>query len=266
MKTIDDTDFSQLYHNHIKLCARKPKQALDWDDKARQLQTRNTDLNQDYIRRFLAAMDFSRNDSLLDVGCGGGAIALSLAPQVKQVYALDYSRAMLDLLTQRAKALNIENVTTLHCAWEDNWDHIPQCDICVSSRSSMVGDLQSALDKLNSKAKKAVYMTMRVDKDFSLRRLLRQIGRDKIAFPSYIYAVNMLYQQGYRVNVNFIEDATPNKPLELSSEDFIQSVKSLVDSELNEWEIHKLQDYYRTHSQSLSRSPRQHWALLSWRK
>ncbi|EJS88296.1 hypothetical protein AAUPMC_13711, partial [Pasteurella multocida subsp. multocida str. Anand1_cattle] len=64
----------------------------------------------------------------------------------------------------------------------------------MSSRSSMVADLDDAIDKLNAKAKKAVYMTMIVEKDFIARDILQYIGRDSVGFPNYMYALNLLHQ------------------------------------------------------------------------
>ncbi len=269
MKTINEIDFAELYRNHIRLATREPKRAQDWDEKAKKMQATQFDLQSGYVQDFLSRMQFGENDTVLDVGCGGGAIALSVAPYVRQVYALDYSPGMLDLLRQRAAQLGINNITPILRAWEDNWDDIVQCDICVSSRSSMVADLQGALDKLNAKAKKAVYMTMTVDKDFIDRDVLRFIGRDGVGFPNYIYAVNLLYQQGYAVSVNFLERGcgVPKPATDFSETDFIRSVKWSIGSDLSWAEIHKLKVYYAQHQSRLVHTPTQRrWAFLSWEK
>ena len=267
MNTIHDIDFAELYRNHIQLATRAPKQPQDWDEKAKKMQDTQFDLKNGYVQEFLAKMELHEDDSLLDVGCGGGAIALSVAPLVKQVYVLDYSQGMLDVLQQRALDLRINNIKPLLRAWEDNWDDIPPCDICVSSRSSMVGDLQAALNKLNAKARKAVYMTMTVDKDFIDRDVLRYIGRDGIGFPCYIYAVNMLYQQGYRVSVDFMDSGNMIQPMAFNEEDFIRSVQWSIGSDLSETEIRKLKDYFQQNQTLITHRPtHRSWAFLSWEK
>ncbi|MGQ0286601.1 class I SAM-dependent methyltransferase [Pasteurellaceae bacterium 22721_9_1] len=268
MQTIHDIDFAQLYRNHIQLATREPKQPSDWDEKAKKMQHSCFDLQNDYVQDFLSRMDLQQGGTLLDVGCGGGAIALSVAPYFQQVYALDYSQGMLNLLQQRAEEMQIHHVKPILRSWEQHWDDIPECDVCVSSRSSMIGDLQAGLNKLNAKAKRAVYMSMTVDKDFIDREILRYIGRDGVGFPNYIYAVNMLYQQGYRVSVDFINNGCGMvNPEQLTLQDFIHSVKWSIGSNLSETEIKKLKDYFEQNKQQLNLRPTQRaWAFLSWHK
>lgn len=269
MKTINEIDFAALYRHHIRLATREPKQAQDWDEKAKKMRDTQFDRQHDYVQAFLSRMRLNAQDSVLDVGCGGGAIALAVAPYVRRVYALDYSQGMLDLLRRRAEQLNIGNITPILRAWEEDWQDIPVCDIGVSSRSSMVGDLQAALDKLNAKAKKAVYMTMTVDKDFVDRDALRFIGRDGVGFPNYIYAVNMLYQQGYQVSVDFLGGACGMTPPaeDFSAADFIRAVKWSIGSDLSETETAKLQAYFARHRTRLAQTPAvRRWAFLSWNK
>ncbi|WP_439240600.1 class I SAM-dependent methyltransferase [Lonepinella sp. BR2474] len=273
MNTIHDINFAELYQHHFQQASREPKLPQDWDRKAAQMQASQFDLHNRYVQDFLSRMNLDGVDSVLDVGCGGGAISLACAPHVKQVYALDFSQGMLNLLQQRCQQLNIHNVLPMLRSWEDDWTDVPECDICVSSRSSMVGDLQAALDKLNAKAKKAVYMTMTVDKDFIDRDVLRFIQRDGVGFPNYIYAVNMLYQQGYQVKVDFLESGcgmvspAVEKRAVFSEQDFIRTVKWSISSDLTEVEIAKLKDYYHQNQVNLKVRPSmKKWAFLSWVK
>lgn len=59
---------------------------------------------------------------ILDVGTGTGTIAHSLAPVVKEVYALDPSREMLEEVERIAKEQSISNITCI----EDVAEHIDQ--------------------------------------------------------------------------------------------------------------------------------------------
>ena len=268
MKTIHDINFSELYRNHFAQASREPKQPQDWDEKATKMRRNGFDLHDEYVQDFLSRMDLAQGGTLLDVGCGGGAIALAAAPYFSQVYALDYSQGMLSLLRQRAAESGIKNIRPCLRAWEDDWHDIPSCDVCVSSRSSMVADLQTALNKLNAKAKKAVYMTMTVEKDFIHQDVLRYIGRDGIGFPNYIYAVNMLHQQGYLVNVDFLDSGcTVIATDSVSEEDFIRSVTWSIGSNLTDTELKRLKDYFQQNREKIMIPPAQKkWAFLSWRK
>lgn len=51
---------------------------------------------------------------VVDIGCGGGAVALRLAARAEKVIALDVSRAMLDTLERRARKSEMDHVEA-HC-------------------------------------------------------------------------------------------------------------------------------------------------------
>ncbi|HDR0619728.1 class I SAM-dependent methyltransferase [Pasteurella multocida] len=266
-QTLRDVDFAELYRNHYQMAAREPKTAQDWDRKAEKMQHSEFDLNNHYVQAFVSRMDLNNVESLLDVGCGGGAICLAIAPQVKQVYGLDYSERMLSVLQQRATKLGFEHVQAIQKSWDESWEEVPVCDICVSSRSSMVADLDDAIDKLNAKAKKAVYMTMIVEKDFIARDILQYIGRDSVGFPNYMYALNLLHQKGYHASVDFITSTCGLvEPEKMTEESFIQSVQWSI-GQLTDQEIQKLKAYYVTHPNLTSaRGEFKTWAFVSWKK
>jgi len=62
----------------------------------------------------------STNDTVLDLGCGIGAAALTIAPWCKSVIALDNDKDALGYLENRAKELGISNITTKHSNWPDD--------------------------------------------------------------------------------------------------------------------------------------------------
>ncbi len=267
IKTWWDIDFAKLYRQHFQLSARQAKKPEDWQKKAEKMQHSSYDLNTDYVHEFIRRMDLNQVESLLDIGCGGGAISLALANKIPHVFAMDYCQGMLDLVEDRAQKFGIKNIQTLRHAWEEDWDNLPSCDVLVSSRSSMVADLNDAIDKLNAKAKKAVYMTMIVEKDFIARDILQAIGRDLVGFPNYLYAVNLLAQKGYYAKVDFIEaSGCLTKPAPLTLEQFLQSVRWSI-GELNAEETQKLKAYFNAHPGLTSAySGFKKWAFISWQK
>lgn len=267
LKTIYEIDFPRLYRAHAELSIRQPKTAADWDERANRMRSGQSCTGEGYIQQFLSKMDFKDRESLLDVGCGGGTIGLAAAPLLKKVYELDYSPKMLEVVKERALELGITNYKTILKSWNDPWEDVPECDICVSSRSSMVEDLEDALAKLNQKAKKAVYMTMTVEKDFINKDILSTLGRDNPGFPTYIYAVNMLYQRGYEVSVDFIRaDHTQPKQSVTDLPGFIQAVQWSI-GDLTPEEVARLTEYYHQHPSSIPAVYHgvRPWAFLSWR-
>ena len=265
VKMIDEIDFGELYREHAKASLRRPKSVTDWDARAERLAVEGECSRSDYAEEFLKRMALSGIETVLDVGCGSGTIALAVAPYVETVYALDHSPKMLALLVEKAKTAGINNIETILLSWEDDWSDVPMCDVALSSRSSMVSDLEAALDKLNSRAKKAVYMTMTMRQGYINRDFLDLLEREYIGFPTYIYALNLLYQQGYNVSVDFItaDHRRPRQGLPLDR--FIEEVDhSLGPLSLSEKE--RVEAYYLANHEHLLQlfHDIRPWAFLHW--
>lgn len=268
IQTIADIDFGTLYRNHFKLAERKPKTAIDWNEKAANRSGNFGEVDTPYVKEFVSRIDLTKAKTLLDIGCGGGVISLALAAKLEKLYALDFSTGMLAILTKNMKTMQVDNISPMQLAWEDNWDTVPICDICVASRSSMVEDLEMALNKVNEKTRKRAYITMTVGQDFIASEILECIGRKSRGFPNYIYAVNILAQQGYNVRVDFMEaEHTPhhNKIPELQG--FIQMVRWSIGCLTNK-EIENLTDYYNHNINNKANlfKANKAWAFLSWNK
>ncbi len=83
-------------------------------------------------------MNVQTDETVLDIGCGPGTFAVPLAQQGSTVYALDYSNGMLDCLAQFKQKFGLHHLTTFHKSWADNWDDVPQADVVLASRSTLV--------------------------------------------------------------------------------------------------------------------------------
>ena len=84
----------------------------------------------------LASMEPAENTrSLLDLGTGSGAIALSLAKETPKadVTAIDFSAQALEVATQNAERNNISNVTFIQSSWYDKLDGALQFDLIASN-------------------------------------------------------------------------------------------------------------------------------------
>lgn len=203
--TIDDVDFARLYRQHMAAArARRPPEA--WDARAEKMGRGRRD--EDYVEAFLSRMDFSGCATLLDVGCGWGAIAIAAAPRLETVWGLDYSPRMLELLVANAEAAGLANVRPILRAWEDDWSDVPECDLVVASRSTLVLDMEDALLRLNAKARRRVYLTSRVGGTFVDVAACAAIGREPPpAAPDYVYALNILHRMGVHARVDYIAAA-----------------------------------------------------------
>lgn len=238
----------------------KPKTEEEWDAKAEDLNKR---IHQSiYNEQFLSAVDVEGCETLLDIGCGPGNLALRFAKKVSNIFALDYSAEMLKCLLENASQKKIDNIHTYKLSWDDNWDCIPKCDIVIASRSMEVADMEQALNKLNSMAIKKVYLTYKVGGSFIDSELLDYIGRNVVPKPDYIYIVNILYSMGINATVSFLESE--------NNDIFIKDYESLLKrvewsvGDLNENEKSRLQKYF-----DLGKKPsfnKLAWAMISWTK
>lgn len=263
---LDELDFAGLYQQQMQLAGRTTKKPEHWDKRAEAMANDCAPANDGYLTQLLAKIDLRGASTLFDMGCGPGSVCLNIAENLTHVYGVDYSQGMLDVAHRRANAMGLNNVTLLHKSWEDDWQDIPQCDIAVASRSTLVSDLRAALIKLNDKAKLRVYTTHTVSTSFVDVEIQAAIGRNVIELPNYIFAVNILYQMGINPQVDYIKSNNcldKNNNFEQFSKTIDWSLGGLTDEENN-----RLFDYYQ-HKSRIGEaliSPSRDWALVYWDK
>ena len=259
---LDKLNFSKLYKIQMKNSTFKSKSSSDWDKKA--LHFSQNVLNSPYTKEFTKRVDISGCETLLDVGSGPATISLALAKKLKTVYALDYSKEMLNYAQQNAKEQGIENLITIHKSWYDSWEDVPNADIVIASRSMEVKDIKKALEKLNEKANKRVYITTKVGGSFIDKEILNQIKRDIIPRPDYIYLLNTLHSMGIFAKVDFIK--TSSKKFDTSNEDeFIQKLKWSL-GKISKKEEKILREYFNTTYKLKEKDESLIWAFIYWEK
>lgn len=259
---LDKLNFSKLYKIQMKNSTFKSKSSSDWDKKA--LHFSQNVLNSPYTKEFTKRVDISDCETLLDVGSGPATISLALAKKLKTVYALDYSKEMLNYAEQNAKNKEIDNLVSIHKSWYDSWEDVPNADIVVASRSMEVKDIKKALKKLNEKANKRVYITTKVGGSFIDKEILKQLKRDIIPRPDYIYLVNTLHSMGIYAKVDFIETKS-SKFDTLDEDEFIQSLKWSLGN-LSKKEERILREYFNTTYKNKKEKESLTWAFISWQK
>jgi len=259
----EDIDFNELYVKQKELTSFKAKGKEAWDEKAPHMNKRVH--KSIYNEQFLNLLDLEGISSLLDVGCGVGNLSLKLANTLDEVYSLDYSSGMLEILNQNAKEQNLDNIKTINKSWYDSWEDVPSADLVIASRSMEVKNMKEALLKLNEKANKKVVISYKKGGSFVSEEILEVLQRDIVRKPDYIYIVNILYTLGINASVNFVQ-SEGRGTIYTSKEKFIQSVSWSIDG-LSSEEIQRLDDYY----ESLDLSQKQesdyvYWAIISWDK
>ena len=182
--------------------------AAFWDRRARDFRGGAED--SPYVAGFIAYMRLRPGESVLDVGCGSGALALPLARAGHDVVALDFSAGMLELLRQRASKDGLRNLQTVHAGWDDDWRAagVGGADVVIASRSLDVRDLRAALEKLDAFAGRRVCITLSADGLFYPQLLAHEaVGRAPAKRGDHRMAVNVLRQMGVEPEVGILEHA-----------------------------------------------------------
>jgi SAM-dependent methyltransferase len=148
--------------------------------------------------------------SVLDVGAGGGAASLPLAPPAKTLIAVDESEDMLAAFASAAERMGAAHVELLG-HWPDDEAAAPPADVVVCSHVAYnVADLAGLFLALDRHATRRVVVeltAMHPQSDIS--PLWKQIhGIDRPTRPSYEDAVAVAEQAGLEVHLELFEEAS----------------------------------------------------------
>ena len=110
----------------------------------------------DYERWLLDLLALEAGETILDMGCATGTLAVPLARAGHRVHGCDFAEAMLAILNERAAAENLP-ITSHLLAWEDDWEEAGlgknSVDVAFASRSLMSGDVPACVRKLDAAAR-----------------------------------------------------------------------------------------------------------------
>jgi SAM-dependent methyltransferase len=219
--------------------------AAFWDRRARDF--RGGDEASPYVTGFIEGMRIHPGESVLDVGCGSGALALPLARAGHDVVALDFSAGMLDVLRRRAAEEGLPNVRTIHAAWDEDWRAagVGGADLVIASRSLDVRDLRAALEKLDSFAGRRVCVTLPAEGLFYPQLLAHEaVGRPYVKRGDHRMAAHILRQMGVGPEVSFLEHASASRYE--SREAALESLRRVV-APAGEREAAALERYAQEH-------------------
>jgi cyclopropane fatty-acyl-phospholipid synthase-like methyltransferase len=258
---LESIDFAAMYRDQKAATHFKGKSRTDWDDKSASMAVSTK--HSPYVDAFISRMALTAEDTVLDIGCGPGSLAIPLAKRAKRVVAVDFSRGMLDALEAYAAEEDITNIETHLLGWEDSWAALPEVDIAIASRSVEVGDIETALHKMSEQARKACYLTYKAGGSFVDMEILDYIGKQIIAKPDFWYIPLLLYRHGYLPRVDYIQTERGSIRAE-SAEAFVESLI---------WSVHHLdaaqqaraREYYERYIIGAAQTPRPFtWAFIGW--
>lgn len=185
-----------------------PHDAAFWDERAKSFTTK--DAPGSYTDRFLQLAAILPGETVFDMGCGTGNLAVPLGAEGHEVLAADFSPVMLDKLRDALRERDITCVRPLHLSWEGDWEAAgvaPESyDVCVASRSIATPDLADSLAKLTAVARRRACITLatgvspRIDD-----AMLREIGVAARPDLDFVYAIAILSAWGYLPHLTYID-------------------------------------------------------------
>jgi SAM-dependent methyltransferase len=181
--------------------------AAFWDSRARRFAARMSlehAATDPFLRRVRRAV--GRRSTVLDVGAGPGRFALTLAPHVAEVTAVDASPAMLRLLRRQARSRGIVNVRCVEGRWEEV--DVPPADVAFASYVlPLVEDAPRFLAKLTAAAGRRAFLYLAaLPGDAVFDPLWRHFhGAPRTPAPTYLDAVAVLRELGLAPQVKVVE-------------------------------------------------------------
>ncbi len=186
---------------------RRTDNAEHWDKRAATFGTK--DAPNPYVEQFLKLARILPGESVFDMGCGTGALAVPLGVAGHRVIAADFSSGMLGVLRGELDERGVSTVITKQMSWEDNWRAqgigSDAADVCVASRSIAVADIEEALLRLTDVARRRVCITLATGSSPRTdERILADLGLEHALGRDYLYAFNILTAHGIQPEVSYI--------------------------------------------------------------
>ncbi|MFV0481938.1 MAG: class I SAM-dependent methyltransferase [Campylobacteraceae bacterium] len=171
-------------------------------------------LEREFTKNQINAMPITKEDTVVDIGCGPGRLSVPMAKRAKSVTSVDAFSDMLDFCRKNAKEEGVSNINFLQKDWkdEDALSVVGMHDIVVASRSVGLFDII----KLNKIARKYVVLLSFANAP-SLREIQLDFLKDITEIPpfkqdensrmfNYNLTFNMVYDLGANPSVVVVDD------------------------------------------------------------
>lgn len=154
-----------------------------WRAYAQQFQADPERADDALVNRLL--LELAPHQTLIDVGAGGGRLALPLALRCRHVTAVEPSPSMVAVLRQQAEGHSIHNLSVVEAAWEDARVDAADVVLCCHVLYT-VREIEPFVRKLEAHARDRVLTVLfKAPPQSQLYSLWQQVhGEDRLPLPS----------------------------------------------------------------------------------
>lgn len=264
----NEIDWDQLWTAKMD---KKGDRGKDWSKAAVKYSERASKDN--YTEQLISKMIISKEDTVLDVGCGEGSVTIPLSKEVKSITAIDATDKMLEILDEKIKSEGIENIKTVKDDVNDvNLEKYGKFDIVLASR--VVNGIKSpkkVFSNFNEMANKYVFITLFGPNNWKLEKDFHEyLSKEYNGAPSYTILLNLLAEMGIYANIinldvgpvrtyKTIEEAIDNGKWNLAK--FSEEEQEKLPKFLNEVLIRDNETGLLSNSED-----KPDWVLLWWKK
>lgn len=217
---------------------------------------------------------FTQRDTVLDIGCGPGVLAIPLAPKVKTVTVVEPSKAMLDIVQEHCIEKNIQNIIPIHSTWEEFFPGGQEkFDYVIASYSLMMEDLREAILKMNQLATKRVYLFWFCGTTSWEQITLDLLPKIKGTLPGCHPKTDIIYgilcQLGISADVKHLEGTSFDREF-FTKEDAIQDLRKRVGIDSGEYDTIletylKESDIYQKEDEKWFYRDQTKYVCISWK-
>ncbi len=150
------------------------------------------------------------DQTVLDVGAGGGRLALPIALKCRSLVAVEPSESMAYVLTQQAQESGIENVSVVQAEWQDA--RVDPADIVLCAHVIYtIQDIGGFLIKLDAHAKKSVLVVVyNAPPQSQIYGLWQEVhGKERLPLPSLPELKEVLEELGINHQVDLMPPQSP---------------------------------------------------------
>lgn len=186
---------------------RKPDDPAYWNGRAHDFPA-DTEVSP-YAKRFVELSGIKPGETVFDMGCGTGAVALPLGLAGHKVVAADFSQNMLDRMSFVMEQAGVTTVFPKLLSWDEDWVakgvREGMVDVCVASRSIATANLRDSLLRLTEVARRRVCITLTTGSSPRTdEAIMAELGLEDALCRDYLYAINILAKEGLLPRVDYI--------------------------------------------------------------